>query len=254
MRAYSLLLPRSYCPKQPCRKGPGGRGDAYQSRVLTPAAIAAWSSRMACLLVVVRHGETVDNVNGIIQGQSHGKLTAQGEAQCQLLAKRLSTQRFHRVYCSDLQRTVDTLSCVSPSAFLTDPVYTPLLRERACGDLEGKPLSVLRPGSVSSRAWRPDNGGESWEDVRVRAHVFLDTTLREVSTTDERVLAITHGGFINELLAAAGVRSSAGRAGNTAVYELSLRRRKSGHPAAALIVDNDTSHLPQGLITAGRNA
>jgi len=212
---------------------------------------------MACLLVVVRHGETVDNVNGVIQGQSHGKLTAHGVVQCQLLGKRLSTQRFHRVYCSDLQRTVDTLSCVSPSAFLTEPVYTPLLRERACGDLEGKPLSVLRAGSVSSRAWRPDNGGESWEDVRVRAHAFLDMTLREASTTDEdeRVLAITHGGFINELLAAAGVRSSAGRAGNTAVYELSLRRGKSGHPTgAALIVDNDTSHLPQELITAGRNA
>ena len=31
---------------------------------------------MACKLLLIRHGETVDNVNRIMQGQTPGKLTA----------------------------------------------------------------------------------------------------------------------------------------------------------------------------------
>ena len=40
-------------------------------------------------LILVRHGETLDNVNGVLRGQGHGKLTKLGVEQAKKLAKRL---------------------------------------------------------------------------------------------------------------------------------------------------------------------
>lgn len=220
-----------------------------------------------CILVVCRHGETHENVAGVIQGQSDGQLTQRGCAQAQLLAQRLSGQHFDRVFCSDLKRAVDTLRFVHDASACNfpEPTYTKLLRERSGGLLEGQPLSALQnamlaDGRVAFREWRPE-GGESWEDVSQRAHAFLDHLLAELrtarGTSPTRVLAITHGGFIHELLAALGAHMN-GRAGNTAVYELSLRVAKSGKCwSATLLHVNDTSHLASELTTAshgGRNA
>lgn len=40
---------------------------------------------MACNLLLIRHGETVDNVNRIMQGQTPGRLTDNGVEQARLL-------------------------------------------------------------------------------------------------------------------------------------------------------------------------
>ena len=46
---------------------------------------------------VVRHGQTVDNVNGIYQGQTEGKLTETGISQAIRVGQRLASERFDRV-------------------------------------------------------------------------------------------------------------------------------------------------------------
>lgn len=45
---------------------------------------------MACKLLLIRHGETVDNVNRIMQGQTPGKLTENGINQARSLGAELS--------------------------------------------------------------------------------------------------------------------------------------------------------------------
>ena len=200
-------------------------------------------------LVVVRHGETVDNVAARIQGQSQGQLTQRGLAQAAALGVRLRGERFDRVYCSDLARARDTLGCCSV-ACEAHVVYSPLLRERAAGVLEGRPMSAMQDAlasaaGVSERHWKPD-GGESWADVRERATTFVQDIVGVNNSAGMRVLAVTHGGFIHELMAAAGVRAG-GRPGNTALYELTVRRTANGGVACTLVVGNDTSHLPPEL-------
>ena len=43
-------------------------------------------------LLLVRHGETVDNVNKIMQGQTHGRLTLNGIEQAHELGRQLIWQ------------------------------------------------------------------------------------------------------------------------------------------------------------------
>ncbi len=168
---------------------------------------------------------------------------------------RFASQRFDAVYCSDLGRARETLAavCSAPGAAHPAARFTPLLRERGAGVYEGAKVSVVnaaaRAAAVPPRQWRPE-GAESWDDVRDRASAFL-TLLASAHVHGERlqttrVLAISHGGFMRELLAAASV-AAGGRAGNTAVYELHLTRSRSGRVCATLVRANDTSHLSAAL-------
>ena len=45
-------------------------------------------------LYLVRHGQTVDNVNQIMQGQTQGELTAEGEEQARQLRDQLLRKHF----------------------------------------------------------------------------------------------------------------------------------------------------------------
>ena len=52
---------------------------------------------MACKLLLIRHGETVDNVNRIMQGQTPGKLTENGINQARSLGAEPRTHRRLRI-------------------------------------------------------------------------------------------------------------------------------------------------------------
>lgn len=59
-------------------------------------------------LYLVRHGETIDNVSKIMQGQRHGELTDLGVSQIEELATSLSGIHFDAVVSSDLKRAFDS--------------------------------------------------------------------------------------------------------------------------------------------------
>ena len=50
------------------------------------------------LLYLVRHGETVDNANHIMQGQTQGELNEQGIKQAEELSERLKMSRLMRLF------------------------------------------------------------------------------------------------------------------------------------------------------------
>ena len=136
----------------------------------------------------VRHGQTVDNVAGIYQGQQDGKLTDLGIEQARVLGKRLANESFGIHYVSDLGRTRETWKAINESG-LTDEndsqnvIYSRLLREKAGGIFENKHgdfmLEDIRKSGVPLRKYKPD-GGEDWEDVHNRVistikMIFYDT-------------------------------------------------------------------------------
>ncbi len=148
-------------------------------------------------LYLVRHGETVENVNGIIQGQSPGRLSDNGKGQVQRLAERLRHEEFDFIYCSDLARAVDTAKAINfyhlkvPLKFVED------LRERDFGLCEGK--SCAEVGLRRGMKWEnlpPD--AESDESLRQRCGAFLQKVYHTHPAGS--VLFVSHGGTINALL------------------------------------------------------
>ena len=64
-------------------------------------------------LYLVRHGETVDNVNRIMQGQTQGELTEKGREQAREVAERMAAVHIAAFVPSDLKRLM-TLAASSP--------------------------------------------------------------------------------------------------------------------------------------------
>lgn len=57
---------------------------------------------------------------------------------------RLSTVKFDEIYCSDLGRTKETFSEISPFHSGTNVIYDSRIREKSGGILEGKLISDTR--------------------------------------------------------------------------------------------------------------
>lgn len=146
-------------------------------------------------LWMVRHGETDWNHAGRIQGWSDIPLNEQGKSQSERLASWLHGIPFQGLYTSDLLRateTADALSLAIGLSYHTDA----RLRERGFGCAEGlkrEEIHRLYPDGV------PDQ--ESAESLSNRAKEFLHTIQTHKTG---RFLAVSHGGYIRNLLTVLG--------------------------------------------------
>ena len=152
-------------------------------------------------LILVRHGETRENRDKIMQGQSPGHLTSDGINQAKKLGKRLSKKHFDIIYSSDLLRCKDTLKEIRKYHPKTKVRYAKELRERGFGVWEGRHHDVidahLARRGVKFKDWKP-TGGETREQKRQRVTRFLNKMLRE--HPDDTVLWVTHGGVIYSVM------------------------------------------------------
>lgn len=102
-------------------------------------------------VILVRHGETVWNVEQRWQGQQDSPLTARGEAQARELARRIPSLRPKLVYSSDLGRTLATARPIA-AACGVPLVEDRELRERNLGVFEG--LTMLEIEQRHPEVWR----------------------------------------------------------------------------------------------------
>jgi probable phosphoglycerate mutase len=143
------------------------------------------------ILYLVRHGETVDNVNQIMQGQTQGQLTENGIRQAEEVRDQLADEDFAAIIASDLKRSVDTARIIAEAHHL-EVVQTPLLRERDWGGFTGRFIPDLK-GEV----WPDDI--ETLENLLSRAGEFI-AYVRE-TFPGKKVLAVGHG-IINKAVQA----------------------------------------------------
>lgn len=135
------------------------------------------------ILYLVRHGETVDNVRQMMQGQTQGELNATGVRQAEELAERLKSEPIDAFVASDLRRAIDTCAILArPHG--REVQATPLLRERDWGDFTGRYIPDLKGLPF------PENV-ESLEQLQERARRFLDFI--KTKYHGQRVLAVGHG-------------------------------------------------------------
>ncbi|MDE1822938.1 MAG: histidine phosphatase family protein [Candidatus Micrarchaeota archaeon] len=152
-------------------------------------------------VIAVRHGQSIGNVKGIIQGHTHGTLTAKGRAQARLAARRLKSFRFDVIYSSDLRRARMTAMEIVKFHRYTDTLYVKELRERSFGVLEGRMAREIAPNGTSKEFWhrlRPLNG-ESHAQLRRRLAAFI--RLLKKRHRNETVLFVTHGVVMQALMA-----------------------------------------------------
>ena len=146
---------------------------------------------MTTILYLVRHGETVDNANQIMQGQTQGALNEHGIQQARELSMQWQDRPLDAIIASDLKRAIDTASIVAEPHHL-DVHTTPLLRERDWGDFTGRFIPYLK-----GEKW-PDNV-ESLENLLSRADEFIAYV--KATYPGKKVLAVGHG-IINKAILA----------------------------------------------------
>jgi len=181
----------------------------------------------ALLVVMVRHGQTIGNAERVLEGHLDSDLTGRGHQEGLLLGKALSKESFAAVYQSDMKRcrmTTDTIRRCQDGSHEFHVEDSEFLRDRNCGDdFVGKSVDSIdeaaRQGGQGPRDFIPKNG-ESWEQVRKRAELFMQQLLvkhlpppSSASVAQNKlhgngapkhrpniksVLVVTHGGLIKE--------------------------------------------------------
>ncbi|KAL8586651.1 hypothetical protein ACOMHN_040159 [Nucella lapillus] len=130
-------------------------------------------------LTLVRHGETVANKDGIIQGHQDVALSEAGLTQARLVAFRLRNEKFTHIFTSDLSRAAWTAQIIAEASTVSQcsVIYKdPRLRERRFGVYEGKTFTELSMAArVSNKKWADftPEGAETYGEVRFRARDFF---------------------------------------------------------------------------------
>ena len=169
---------------------------------------------METVLYLVRHGETVDNANQIMQGQTQGELNENGLSQARELGEQWKNREIDVVIASDLRRSVDTAAIIAAPHGL-EVVMTPLLRERDWGGFTGRYIPSLK-----NEVWPDDI--ETLENLLSRAGEFIAYVKK--TYPGKKVLAVGHG-IINKAIQAVYYKKSMSdiqRMSNAEVRELIL--------------------------------
>jgi len=199
-------------------------------------------------LYVIRHGTTVWNQSGRIQGQQDIELSDEGRAEAERTRDVLAAVPFEGAYTSDLRRSAETAEIILRGRGL--PLFkTPDLREEDYGAWSGKTYAEIArrwPDQCEARERDRVNshpeGGESLGELRARVIAKLD----EIARTCRRgnVLVVTHGGpvfvFVSHVMDPGGELRGNFTVRNCAINIVALTRF-----GWKLQVLNDTCHLKQ---------
>lgn len=152
-------------------------------------------------LILIRHGETIENISETVQGQQDGTLTKEGEKQAKLLGKRLKNEKIDQIICSDLGRVKNTAKEIIKFHPNTPIEYSKEVRERAMGVFEGRKFPEIREEikklGLTRFTHKPENG-ESYAMVKKRAQKFLERIKKEY--LGKTVLVCSHGAYNKVLL------------------------------------------------------
>ena len=153
-------------------------------------------------VIIVRQGQTDENVNKLIAGQGiDSLLSKEGIEQAKKLGLHLKNEKIDIAYASDQKRAVQTLEHILEFHPQIKAVKDKKLRERSYGEFEGKPSKeaweIMKKSPLAFELVKP-KGGESTSDVHKRVGKFFNSLLEKHK--DETVLIVSHGRAIALLL------------------------------------------------------
>jgi 2,3-bisphosphoglycerate-dependent phosphoglycerate mutase len=155
-------------------------------------------------LIVVRHGETIWNADQRMQGHLDVPLNERGRRQAQAAAAHLAGERIDKIYCSDLERAVETADIIRDGRDV-EMIRDRRLRELHMGTFQGMTQSEARThhGDAWERFFIHDAdyalpGGESRGQKQVEIAAFMEEVA--VADTGLKLLVVTHGGILIAML------------------------------------------------------
>ena len=155
-------------------------------------------------IIFIRHGETEWNSQQRMQGHSNSDLSSVGQAQIQALGQWMKNVPFDHIYSSDSLRAKQTAEAITQ--FSGHELKIDLReREKNLGVFEGltsEEARKLHPEVFSlfktAGSKYVIDEGESTQQLQDRALEIVDEI--RIKHLEERVLIVTHGGFIRVVM------------------------------------------------------
>lgn len=153
-------------------------------------------------LYIIRHGETDWNKQKRLQGRSDIPLNEFGRELARVTAKAFTDVSFDIVYSSPLIRAYETAQIMTGGK--CDIIKDDRLTEISFGNDEGL-FPEDRRESFMDFFFAPEKyiaseGGESYEDVCMRAKDFLEDKIYPLKDTDKTVAIFAHGALNKALM------------------------------------------------------
>jgi 2,3-bisphosphoglycerate-dependent phosphoglycerate mutase len=153
-------------------------------------------------LALVRHGQSLWNLENRFTGWVDVPLTSKGEDEARAAGQRLRGSSFDVAYTSALTRAQETLRLIIETADLEGiPVIRDqALNERHYGDLQGldKADTAAKYGEEQVHIWRrsfatPPPNGEALKDTADRTLPFFERAILGDIRQGKNVLVVAHG-------------------------------------------------------------
>jgi len=159
-------------------------------------------------LVLVRHGESLWNLENRFTGWVDVPLTDKGRAEAKHAGQLLSGMPFQVAYTAGLSRAQETLDLMLASLGKdVSVIRDAALNERHYGDLQGlnKAETARRYGDEQVKLWRrsydvPPPNGESLEMTSKRTLPFFDRAILGDIRLGKNVLVVAHGNSIRSIV------------------------------------------------------
>jgi broad specificity phosphatase PhoE len=158
---------------------------------------------MMTSIYLVRHGQTAWNREEIFRGRTDVPLDEAGVRQAELAAKYFEGMEIHRIYSSPLSRAWETAQKISQLHNLKVEHLEGII-DLSFGNWEGHSHEDIRINDKETyRLWREEPhrvrlpGGESLDDVRVRAMASLEEVIRNHSG---KTLVLVSHRVVNKVL------------------------------------------------------
>lgn len=206
-------------------------------------------------MILVRHGQSTANAEGIWQGKLDFPLSDAGREQARLAGKALSSAKLDAIYASPLLRAYETAQLIAYEANFEGEVTSDAgLMERAGGLLEGttrEERKARMPELTEKLATLPEE--ERWSVVNAETDQEVlkrfgeaMSGIRSTHGGGSRVLVVSHGGAMRAFLRSLfgpDVLPDSQRTPNASITRL-IWDTDGSEPE--LIEIASTDHMPQG--------
>lgn len=204
------------------------------------------ASKETMELILIRHGETLWNKEGRIQGTSDIELSDAGMQQARLLALSLKDQAICAIHASPLKRALKTAEIINEFHRKEIQIHSDLM-EMDQGDFEGfsfKELMACEKEFLNK--WIADPAsvkmphGESLNQLQGRAWRAVET----IMSKEENALVVAHNFTIAAILCRIRkINLSEFRSACVDTASKTIVRFQNGE--AEIVALNDRSHLPE---------
>ncbi|MCD6471280.1 histidine phosphatase family protein [bacterium] len=141
-------------------------------------------------VIIVRHGETKGNANGVIYGKNNLSLTKKGRKQAELAREKLKNEKINRIICSPLKRAIETAKVINQYHHLPIKLEKRIVDIRIDKRYGGQKAEVYRK-VLRKNFWRGRLGrNETSEEMVKRIKSFLVDLKKKYKK--EAVLIVGH--------------------------------------------------------------